>query len=441
MKITNWCRKLAYSLAAAGCLAPSVASAQVIPLGDPSFEDFVVPASPGYAYADTYRPTSAWVSNPDMANQDTAASNWLYDSAYDNNRRPAPRTGNQVMHGINNYSGQETSAVFEAEKTYVFSVWAQGDSDATLSTSRTWLYIYDGSNPFTEPGSLNFARYAPDTGDFVNRVPGSTPAQSQANWTQISIMHTVQPGAPEIGNPVGVAFWTAGDGAVDDATLEAFPADQFVMILEVNTTTGVATMKNNTGAPIPIDYYEIMSANGDGDSLDPTGWNSLEDQDLAGFPAGNGSGNGWEEAGGADSDTLSESYLTGNSAVPDQASISLGALFDTGDPQDLTFRYAVVPSTGGSLDADFDGSGDVNGDDFVDWQRNFPASLDAGDLANWQDEYGSSGGPSGPGELTTGLVRYVTGTTASAVPEPAAVLLAGIGLATGLLSRKGCQRS
>ena len=218
MKVGNWTKKLAGAILAAGIWIPSVAFAANIPLGDASFEDFVVPSS-GYAYADTYRPTSAWIDDADMAGQDDANSNWLYDTSYDNTRRPTPRTGNQAMHGFGYYSGQETNAVFEADKIYRFSVWAQGDSDADGNTSRVWMYIYDGSVPFSEPNSLSFARYAPDTGDFANRVDGSTAAESQANWTKITLSHSVLAGAPEIGNPVGVAFWGAGDSAVDDASL------------------------------------------------------------------------------------------------------------------------------------------------------------------------------------------------------------------------------
>ena len=159
MRITSWTKKLSSALLAAGIWVPSMALAIDIPLGDASFEDAVVPSAVGYSYADTYRPTSAWVSNADMANQDTAASNWLYDAAYaesnPNRLRPAPRTGNQAMHGISHYSGQETGAVFEAGMVYKFSLWAQGDSDSTDSSSRVWMYIYDGSVPFSEPNSAH----------------------------------------------------------------------------------------------------------------------------------------------------------------------------------------------------------------------------------------------------------------------------------------------
>ncbi|MBN1852489.1 MAG: hypothetical protein JW829_07180, partial [Pirellulales bacterium] len=114
MKITNWKKKLAAALVAAGIWIPSTALALDIPLGDPSFEDYTVSASSGYAYSDTYRPTSAWVD--DLYStfsyvEDDGNSNWLYDAAYDATRRPAPRTGNQAMHGYGHYNAQVVDEV------------------------------------------------------------------------------------------------------------------------------------------------------------------------------------------------------------------------------------------------------------------------------------------------------------------------------------------
>ncbi len=56
---------------------------------------------------------------------------------------------------------------------------------------------------------------------------------------------------------------------------------------------------------------------------------------------------------------------------------------------------------GGSPSADFDSDGDVDGSDFLRWQRDFPA-LGATDLSNWQSEYGS-GGAAGSVSATSNL--------------------------------------
>jgi hypothetical protein len=255
MKVKNWSRKVASTLLAAGLWLPNTASALDIPLGDPSFEAFALPqAGPTahYAYANTYRPTSAWVGNPDGSGPldgGPNASNWLYDGAYTATTQPAPRTALQAMHGRGFYSGQEAAAVFEAGKTYTFSVYAQGDDNAALANiddgmggtrtswdSRVFLYIYDGSLPFSEPNSLTFARYSPagdsfNQNDFVNRAVGWDDAQSATEWRQISLEWTVQPGAPEIGHPVGVAFWAARDAGIDDATLTVVPEPSTVMLV------------------------------------------------------------------------------------------------------------------------------------------------------------------------------------------------------------------
>ncbi len=243
MKVTHWWKKLSAAIVAAGIFVPGMAYAVNIPLGDPSFEDYVVP-SRGYAYATgaygTYRPTSAWVDDLDSPpgyTQDDADSNWLYNTTYGESsaahRRAAPRTGDQAMHGLFHYSAQSSGAVFEADTTYTFSLWAQGDIDASGSSSRVFLYLFDGSIPFSEANSLEVQRYAPDTFDFVNRQLAMTTAESQANWTQISLSHTVSSGAPEIGHPVGVGFWIGDDGAVDDASLTSAPVPEPATIILV----------------------------------------------------------------------------------------------------------------------------------------------------------------------------------------------------------------
>jgi hypothetical protein len=239
MKITNWTRILRATLVAAGVMVPSITYAVNIPLGDPSFEDFVVPAL-GYAYSDAYRPTSAWVDdldNPPGYTVDDGVSHWLYDADYaedpTNSRRGSPRTGNQAMHGLFNYSAQETGAVFEANQTYTFSIWAQND-EILNDTNGVFLYIFDGTVPFSDANSLAGGLFQA----INSRTAGMTALESQGNWTQISISHSVAPGALEIGNPVGVGFFARRDSAVDDATLTAVPEPTTALLLGTGLLVG-----------------------------------------------------------------------------------------------------------------------------------------------------------------------------------------------------------
>jgi hypothetical protein len=242
MKIRNWCKNLSAMLVVAGIWLPNVSYAANIPLGDPSFEAFIVPANPGYAYSDTYRPTSAWVddldSPPDGTGgpsdyylQDDGASNWLYNAAYAaSGVRPIPRSGNQAMHGLGYYNAQETSAVFEAGKTYTFSLYHRADSDATFSG--VFMYIFDGSVPFSDPNALANALHTPSP---------------IASWVPISISHTVSPGAPEIGKPVGVAFFARSDSAVDDASLTAIPEPTTIALVGMSGVGLIALRRRRYG--------------------------------------------------------------------------------------------------------------------------------------------------------------------------------------------------
>jgi hypothetical protein len=88
--------------------------------------------------------------------------------------------------------------------------------------------------------------------------------------------------------------------------------------------------------------------------------------------------------------------------------------------------FKVVQSMGGNITlhllipGDFDGNSDLDGRDFLAWQRGeSPNPLSAGDLADWQNNYG------------TGLLAATT-----VVPEPGAIVFCCLGLAAGSVNRQ-----
>jgi len=87
--------------------------------------------------------------------------------------------------------------------------------------------------------------------------------------------------------------------------------------------------------------------------------------------------------------------------------------------QVITYTFAEAPA---GPDGDFDGDQDVDGADFLEWQRELGTTLGASDLVDWQTNYGS-------GSLST--VSAV-----SAVPEPSSLFLAGLGLASMAVRRR-----
>lgn len=172
-------------------------------------------------------------------------------------------------------------------------------------------------------------------------------------------------------------------------------------------TNGLMEINNQTGDAIDLNYYEITSTTG---SLDPAGWNSLDDQNIGFGPA---AGESWTEAGGSDSEILSEFFTLGSTSIADGGELSLGSAFNVGSPQTLEFNYLVAGSpilttgtvTVGTIAAapgDADGDGDVDGADFLLLQRTNPAQI-----PTWQANYGNG----------------VPLSAATAVPEPSSLAL------------------
>lgn len=165
------------------------------------------------------------------------------------------------------------------------------------------------------------------------------------------------------------------DSALSPSELLFYGAEQ-TLSLEVNTTSGAVTLRNDSSEAITLDYYEITSESG---ALSESGWTSLDSQDIGGAIPGDfnadskvdaadytvwrdglgttyspedydvwvehygqsgGSGDGWIEAGGSDSEILSEMLLdeAGMTLMPGQT-LSLGAAYNTAGGADLQLKY------------------------------------------------------------------------------------------------------
>jgi hypothetical protein len=475
MKVTNWVKNVPAALVAAGIWV-GPAYAVDYPLGDASFDDTDVNASTytDYAYTVSGHVTS-WedIGNTGPDPNAFGFANWWYNTGYSGGasgpppsspQRPDPRTGDQALHGGGDYAWQTVpgGVTFETGKSYTFSAYLGGDSDASGSPSdggdRAWLYIFnanetpDLSTVYFDGDSLVGAFFNRDGSSTLDTGAGTRTNQGWTNgggseWGAASVTYTAT--ALDDGQPIGVGMYGRGDNAFDDMAfcegVDCFAApDPLRLNLEIDTTTGAVKIVNDETTAVYIDYYEIISP---GDSLDSVLWSSLQDQDLAGFPAGDGTGNGWEEAGGIGAGVLAESYLTGHSKLDGLAEISLGNLYTPADPNDLVFSYGQIGGSVISPTADFDGNGVVDGTDLVLWEISYGLNdnadangdgfSDGKDFLLWQQQLGDEEGPTGTSSLIVGDIIYVTPLSASsAVPEPSSVLLVGMGLTVLLAGRR-----
>lgn len=197
--------------------------------------------------------------------------------------------------------------------------------------------------------------------------------------------------------------------------------------------TGDAALLNVSDFPQEVEAYRIASADG---VLSNTGWTSLADS-------------------GADDGTWAESPLSGTSQLlevqegADPGSSAPGAntttfnkftLFELGniytggvtERAGITFEFLLAGDstlTSGSvvfgdipdvvtIAGDFESDGDVDGADFLKWQRD---GLSSAELIDWQTNYGASG----------------TISAIAAVPEPgSSALLLSAAIASKLRRRK-----
>lgn len=257
------------------------------------------------------------------------------------------------------------------------------------------------------------------------------------------------------GKLAGTAFSTfsgtfvPGFGAGNDFQLDPATAPSLRLELQVNVFSGAATIVNNTSAALTLQGYDIASP-GDSLNLSSAGWHSLADQNLNPVSGGDDPGETWEEGGSLSSAYLAEAFLLGGTTLAPGASLSLGRAYDIArDERDLAFRYRIDGQPGLATGAvhydlvalqitgDFDNDFDVDGADFLAWQRSVgsgtplpngvpPDAVDEADLAAWRSAYGALG------------ASTASQHAAVPVPEPAGAVALAIGM--GLASARSRSR-
>jgi hypothetical protein len=166
--------------------------------------------------------------------------------------------------------------------------------------------------------------------------------------------------------------------AIDNLSISVSEPIGARLTLEVDPD-GNASLSNYTSTPISLDLYELISPfhnfnlSYDGLQNSPN--------PASGFPQGNGNGFGWEKADTNSDTRLAEAYLAGDSMLAVNQSVSLGKLFNTvntAEPIQFTYHDTgtdtfsmgyVDFNLGSTIPGDFDNDNDVDGNDFLAWQR------------------------------------------------------------------------
>jgi hypothetical protein len=430
---------------------------------DPSFQTDNNPFPTGSLYARMYDPDTT--VGPRFITSDTAGTD-----------------GRGPM-----ITGQVTTFSFDFWEPDVLEMYSAGISfgytaqDDLNSGERTWrAFLVDGllnPNGSNEGAAINYTKQTVNTIWMIandsataieNYRDGQTLDPSDADvWISMAGADPVFAFALNRQNaaqgPHGIGFRSfsgdIGEVLIDNMLLmpgATFDRDAFTpsprLNLLVDRDNGQVRIENNTDQSMAISGYRIISDGGA--SLDETGWNPIANQSLPGFPAGDGSGNGWEVGSNSDDGELREYYLQNESTLNTGEFISLGAAYNTNvDAMDLRFEYvldadtvAVGPVVAGTIAAggvpgDYNGNGIVDAADFTVWRDHLgqtfqltnedPDNLDgqvtSADYDFWKAHFGESG--AGSGALAN-----------TGVPEPATVWLLLIAAQASCCRRSGAGR-
>ena len=336
---------------------------------------------------------------------------------------------NTVAGGTN---GQLTQLSLEQHPVLVVDRVSGATSIVNYGTAAT--IGFDAYTIGSAQGSLVYANWSsidPNNG-WQEANPSST---ALAELNPLGSESVAASSSIDLGTPVQLPTPTVFGQEIEDITFtygkpgssETFQGEVIytgvptgTLTLNVDPNTGEAQIINGTSFTVSIEAYDIFSATESLDFVNGT-WESLEDQAES-------SGN-WYEAN-ASKARLSELLAIGGLELAPNAMVPIGSPFDDVDGiEDLTFQFALYENR----DGDFDNDGDVDGNDFLEWQRgNSPDPLSAADLAAWQSNYGATI-YSGVGEMVAGKVLYTDGLVTlggggiAAVPEPTSAVLLLVG--------------
>ncbi|HEX2475338.1 MAG TPA: PEP-CTERM sorting domain-containing protein [Lacipirellulaceae bacterium] len=194
------------------------------------------------------------------------------------------------------------------------------------------------------------------------------------------------------------------------------------LTLQVDPSSGLTLLKNETEQTIDLTSYRLTSATG---ALNVAGWNPISNGNElpAQFPPDNGIDDGidWEVAVNPTSSELVEWYVTGTSPFQAGQQLNLGrAVNPAGMPQ-IAFTYTLADETLATgivryesiplppLAGDYNNNGVVDAADYVVWRKNDINGQQGYD--DWRANFGRTATPGGASALW------------DAIPEPATVVL------------------
>ena len=199
------------------------------------------------------------------------------------------------------------------------------------------------------------------------------------------------------------------------------------LVLTVNSTTGAATLKNDSLHNLLFDGYSILSSTG---KLSAGGYTGI--------------GGMWEKTTVQAPNSLSETNPHGPMTLAAGASVSLGTIgvIGTGaaDQAGVSLQFLRQGGSG-----DYNNDGTVNAADYTVWRDHLgqsfalpnedstatPGTVTVEDYNIWKTNFGHTGGGLvGEASFRTGVVHFVTSGpgAGAAVPEPSSYALLLFGL-------------